>query len=307
MIEVDGAAQFPTLFVHAQRADWGVSVLSGENDGKRRYLFEGGEERTMGQGALDLMHKVEQPDRHQRATYARLVALLAKRKTHTVPSATRAAQSPVAKQLANFHAKYSGGLHAAAWQGESQNLPARQKRAASAKRMREQLSATALDKLAAAQRLDAIWNQGLALLSDSELGAELPDAPATSNQQRTLGAAVHELLHGSDGYERRFDQFIASYESAFGKPPSWQTATVLPALMFPTSHVYVEPNTFRKQLKALSQLSALAARPNGVTYARCLNMARTLANQLAAHGEVPRDLLDVYDFMRSTVATSTKS
>ena len=63
---------FPTLFTHANRAEWGVSVLSGESDGKRRYLFEGGEERTMGAGALNLMRKVDQPDSGQRAAYTRL-------------------------------------------------------------------------------------------------------------------------------------------------------------------------------------------------------------------------------------------
>jgi hypothetical protein len=40
-------ADFPGLFCHRTRMDWGVSVLSGDRDGKHRYLFEGGAERTM--------------------------------------------------------------------------------------------------------------------------------------------------------------------------------------------------------------------------------------------------------------------
>src|SRR4051812_47246482 len=77
----DAAANehFPMLFLHSLRKEWGVSVVSGEHDGKRSYLFEGGEERTMSAGALPLMHRVEHPDQGQQAAYARLQALLAKR------------------------------------------------------------------------------------------------------------------------------------------------------------------------------------------------------------------------------------
>jgi len=34
--------QFPTLFAHRLRKEWGVGVLASEKDGKRRYLFENG-------------------------------------------------------------------------------------------------------------------------------------------------------------------------------------------------------------------------------------------------------------------------
>jgi hypothetical protein len=306
MSERCDTAEFPALFVHEQRAGWGVSVLSGESDGKRRYLFEGGEERTMGQGALDLMRKVEEPDRHQRATYARLVALLAKRKTHSVPTGTRFAQSPLLKQLAHFHAKYSGGLHSADWQDDPEHLAAREKRSATTKKVALQLSDRALDKLPKGPRVDTIWKLTAALLSESALAGDDLEA-AAPNQQSGLGVAVRDLLHGQEAYEKRFDHFIACFESAFGKPPGWQTATALSALMFPTTHVYVEPNAFRKQLKALARSSPLGARPSGASYTRCLEMARTLANQLAAKGEVPRDLFDVHDFIRSTVSASGKA
>jgi len=116
-----------------------------------------------------------------------------------------------------------------------------------------------------------------------------------------LAEKTRELLHGRDTYEARFDRFIAAYESVFREAPSWQTATALPALMSPVDHVYVEPTSFRKQLKALSRYSAFAARPNGAAYTRCLGMAQSLANMLAARSEVPRDLLDIHDFVRFTV------
>lgn len=298
-------AEFPALFVHAQRANWGVSVLSGESDGKRRYLFEGGDERTMGQGAFDLMRKVEQPDHHQRATYARLVALLAKRKAPAAAPSPRSAPSALLKQLAHFQAKFSGGFHGADWRGDPPQQLLREGRGVSAQKVGQKLAERALDKVGKGQRDERVWELAASLLVESELASDELTAAAT-NQRGALGAAVRELLHGQGSYETRFDHFIACFESAFGKPPGWQTATALSALMFPTAHVYVEPNAFRKQLKLFSRTSPLGARPSGTAYARCLDMAHALANQLAAKGEVPRDLFDVHDFIRATVSASGK-
>ena len=62
---------FPPLLRHSLRADWGVGVLAGEKDGKHRYLFENGEERTLAGGFTAMMHKVEVPNEEERAAYAR--------------------------------------------------------------------------------------------------------------------------------------------------------------------------------------------------------------------------------------------
>jgi hypothetical protein len=137
--------------------------------------------------------------------------------------------------------------------------------------------------------------------ADSGLPMDKMKTASNAEQQRNLGAAIRNFLHGNESYERRFDRFIRDYESVFHEAPSWEAATALPALISPTAQVLVEPASFRKQLKALSRLSTLGPRPTGSAYLRCLAMARTLANLLAAQGEVPRDLLDVHDFVRNTV------
>ena len=73
-------AEFPGLFRHKNRADWGVGVLSGERDGKRTYLFEGGEERVMGQGAFDMMSKLTSLDAEQRSTSEHRRAVIGRRR-----------------------------------------------------------------------------------------------------------------------------------------------------------------------------------------------------------------------------------
>jgi hypothetical protein len=145
-----------------------------------------------------------------------------------------------------------------------------------------------------------VWSQAVALLDESGLVSEELGPTSISDQQRQLGEGVRELLHGTGHYEQRFDRFVSRLESVFDKPPSWEAASALPALFSPLRQVYVEPISFRKQLKALARPSALSARPTGAAYLRCLGMARSLASMLAAQGEVPKDLLEVHDFIRAT-------
>jgi hypothetical protein len=292
--------EFPSLFSHKKRADWGVGVLSGEEDGKRRYLFEDGEERIMGAGGIQLMFKVEHPDRDQQATCARLMALLAKRAGRT-ESAEAPGTAAVLRQLEKLRKKYPGGFFGKEWRSAEKVGDARQTRTTTAPKVQAELSSKNFEKLERTQRYEVIWGHVVTLLGESGLVSSPLKLPTGVDQLRLLTEKTRELLHGRDTYEARFDRFIAAYESVFREAPSWQTATALPALMSPVNHVHVEPTFFRKQLKALSRYSAFAARPNGAAYTRCLGMAQALANMLAARGEVPRDLLDIHDFVRVTV------
>jgi len=305
MNQPNSESGFPTLFSHANREDWGVSVLSGESDGKRRYLFEGGEERTMAAGALDLMKKIAQPDAGQRATYARLVALLAKREHRGAPAAPPGARA-VDIQLERFRKLYSGGFFGDEWKSGVGSHAARRARIGLVGKAQALCSKQALGKLVKAQQFETIWTQAIACVADSELSADGLRPTAVAEERRTLAEGVNELLHGSESYERRFDRFISVYESVFRDPPTWAAATALPALVSPIDQVVVAPAAFRKQLKALSRYSSFGARPNGAVYARCLAMTKMLANMLAARGEVPRDLLDVHDFIIETAAASPK-
>ena len=307
MSQVADDSGFPALFTHLNRTDWGVSVLSGQRDGKRRYLFESGEERTMGAGPLDMMRKVEQPSSDQRATYARLVALLAKREKRTEPPAAPGATA-VVKQLERFHKKYTNGFFGKEWKSDKTSMHARQARGALVAKAQDDFSKEALSKLERSERFDASWNLVVASLSESGLipGVQLRTA-TLPDQQRALSGGVLDLLHGTETYERRFDRFVGVYEVVFREPPTWETATALPALVTPLEHVHVEPVAFRKQLKALSRYSSFGARPAGSAYVRCLTMAQALANMLAERGEVPRDLLDVHDFIRVSINAPTKA
>lgn len=286
--------EFPSLFAHGSRKDWGLSVLAGERDGKRSYLFESGEERTMGSGAYDMMRKVAALDAEQQAVLARLTALVARR--HGAPDPSKTVGASLLEQLAALHRDVPQGFADPAWQTENRAGRLRGARLTEAQSL---LSLKALDPLLKAQQFDAVWAAVTKVLRATELvPADQLKPVAGGTGLSAIAGAVRELLYGTGALEQRIDRFVAAYETTFHRAPRWETATALPALVFPADHVLVDVAAFRKQLKALGAKGTLPPRPTGAAYARCANAARVIASKLAENGEVPQDMLDVHDFVR---------
>jgi hypothetical protein len=291
--------EFPSLFSHAKRTSWGVGVVTEERDGKRTYLFEDGEERTLGAAGIELMRKVEHPDTEQQATCTHLLSLIAKREKRAAPSKATSA-SGVDKQIERFRKKFRGGFSGGDWKSDKSAAFARHARGAIADQLQSILSAENMQKRMAQHDVAGAWRDAAKLLTDSRMATIEPTLPGSAEDHRRLFDALFGLLHGPESYEHRFDRWVAAYASVFRDTLTWQVATVLPALMSPVDHVFVEVTSFRKQLKALAREGTLGARPSGAAYVRCLTAAQALANLLATRGEVPLDLLDVHDFIRGT-------
>ncbi|MDF3066724.1 MAG: hypothetical protein K0R38_2325 [Polyangiaceae bacterium] len=289
-------SEFPALFAHGTRKDWGVGVLSGVRDGKRTYLFEGGEERIMGGGALDMMRKITPLSAEQQSTLARLTALVAKRQG--LPDPSKAAGFQLLEQLAGLRRNFPAGFQDPAWQAERRAATIRGAAQAEAK---EQLSLKALDALLKASQPDALWAVVTKVLLSTGWVPADQLKPVPTLGVGLLAGAVRELLYGSATLEQRVDRFGVAYETSFHRPPRWETVTALMAIVFPDDYVLVELASFRKQLKALGSNGALPQRPTGAGYSRCVNAARIVAGKLTEQGEVPQDLLDVHDFIRYTL------
>ncbi|HVY25769.1 MAG TPA: hypothetical protein VHB79_04430 [Polyangiaceae bacterium] len=288
--------EFPGLFRHPSRAAWGVGVLAGERDGKRTYLFESGEERTMGSGAHDMMHRIAPLDAEQQSTLARLTALVARR--HGLPDASKATGVVLLEQVAVLRRAFPQGLLDPAWPSEQRAAQARETLVPQAQKS---FALGVIDAQLKAQQLDALWTSATQVLLAS--GWPPPDQlqPAPAAGLASLAGALRELLYGSATIEQRVDRFSVAFETAFRHPPRWETTTGLLALVSPDRHVLVDLPSFRKQLKLLGSKGPLPQSPNGASYVRCLNAARIVASKLTEQGEVPRDLLDVHDFIRFTL------
>jgi hypothetical protein len=201
------------------------------------------------------------------------------------------------EQVAALRRAFPQGLLDPTWQSETRAAPARETLVPSAQKA---LALNAIDAQLKAQQLDALWASATQVLLATGWVSADQLQPAPTQGLAALGGALRELLYGSATIEQRVDRFSVAFETAFGRPPRWETTTGLLALVSPDRHVLVDLTSFRKQLKVLGSKGPLPQTPNGAGYVRCLNAARIVASKLTELGECPRDLLDVHDFIRFT-------
>jgi hypothetical protein len=302
MIAVDHKSS--CLFSHTVRTDWGVALLVGEAEGKRRYLFENGEERTLASGFYQLMHFVEKPNADQCKAYAKLRGILEARHPQTN---VRPSVLPVIDQIAKFHAAFPLGFSDPLWVTDVRGGGAAKRspdhRQQILENAQEQLSQPTLDALVQGQHFGQVWEHTAILVGQSGLvsAANLKFKPVAPAQQQALAVSIHDLLYGATKYEHRFDHFVRVFSAAFGQYPHWELATALSALVHPNEHVCVDVTPFRKQLKLCNVQRAVGGQPNSSGYNILLGVARLVANTLIEQGEEPRDLFDVRDFIAFTL------
>jgi len=298
------------LFAHALRSDWGVGVLAAESDGKRRYLFEDGQERVFAPDFFAMMRRVETPSREQKAMYVRLRNALLTR----LSSASRATApgSSVTDQITQLRETYAAGLADPGWDTDVRGEFAAQRtphhRSAAIREAQERLSPENLHELIDGRHFGRVWDEVAQVLSQTDLvpRCQVKQPPAGTEQERNLALAVRDLLYEASSYHKRFERFLAAFEAAFGAHPHWELATVLSALVHPAEHVCVDLAAFRKQVKASASRRSVAARPSGAEYTRLLAIARLVAERLGAAGETPRDLWDVREFIALTFKPAAK-
>jgi len=301
------------LFNHTSRKDWGVGVLIREDEGKRAYLFEDGQERTMANGFHQLMRRVEQPNAAQRAFYERQRSLLAGREK--VKSSALQSEGPSFHDMVEkFHKAYAAGLADPKWlvdvRGEGASTRVPRHRDALIREAQEQLSLPALEALLAKQNYAQIWELVTTVLSHSDLvpAAQLKKPKAANGEHlRGLAVSACELLHGKGTYAQLFEAYLRALTLAFGEPPRWEVATALSAAYHPTQHICVHPIALRHHLKVMGSRGAIPARATSAGYTRLLSVSRLAAKRLAEYGPPPRDLFDVYDFIRITFSSASKT
>jgi len=302
MTQPANESRSPSLFAHKNRKDWGVGVLAWEANGKRGYLFDNGEERTMASGFFELMRRVEHPSAEENAACGRLQRILAARAN---AHASARLGATFADHVEKFRETYPDGLQDAKWlievRGEGAGRRAPRHRDAMVREAKEQLSSAALDALISSQKHEQVWNLVTSVLGRSDLvpAAQMRKPKSvTGEQHRGLAVAARDLLYGKTPYEQRFEHYLGALAGFFGEPARWEIATALSALVHPKEHVCVHPAIFRQHLKATGSRGTIAARPSNAAYARLLTIARFVSSQLVGQGEAPRDLLDVHDFIR---------
>jgi hypothetical protein len=301
------------LFNHTARKDWGVAVLVREEGGKRAYVFEDGEERTMASGYHQLMRRVEQPSVDQRAFYEKQRAVLARREKASASSSPSDGRSFL-DQLEKLHETYTAGILDAKWaadmRGEGVADRAPKHRDALVAEAKERLTPQALEPLFKAQSYAQVWDTVLNVLSHTDLvpAAQLKKPKGMKEDgMKALALAVRELLHGTAPHDQRFDGFLAAFLPVYGEAARWELATAVAAVYSPNENVCVHPAAFKQQVKVMGGRGSAPARATSAGYTRFLSVARLVANKLKEQNQEPRDLLDVYDFIRLTAGPATKA
>ncbi|MCA9615585.1 MAG: hypothetical protein KC586_22670, partial [Myxococcales bacterium] len=193
--------------------------------------------------------------------------------------------------------------------GDGRKRPLKRHRDALIARARRELSEDAL-KATREKGADAVVD-GLAKIAKStslvgtKEAGELASIDAAHHE--AVADALFALLHGKAPLEERFDKWVRALETALGEVPSWQLATLYLGTFDPDRHAVVHPSAFESQARFMSPGLRCGDRPMGVLYERLRTMAREVFDRLSERSLVPRDLLDVHDFMWATLKPAARA
>lgn len=300
----------PRVFEHTSRKDWGRSVLLMEIPDKRTFLFEDGAERSF---RPDYWHKMEiievQPNEAVR------IDRLARRNQEPAPGSSRKSKAPAKKpditfeqQVAYFMKLYPVGFeddsYIKAERGNPEGKGSDKLKNAAIERAEDLLSQKNLDELLGNASYEEIHQMIYDLLTGTKSTTQKAEATRFKNLPEDLreqaAVALRELLYGDRTYPIRFDSFVAALDVEDGA--TWPLATLLPALVYPTEHLFVKPTFFKKQALILDVDPKYDTTPNSTTYTQFLETANKTMELLQKAGQRPRDLWDVHVFVCKTLS-----
>ena len=298
----------PTLFIHKKRREWGRALLVWERNEKRGYLFEDGQEKVMARGFYGLMEEIE--------VSAEELAALQKRLGVTPDrSVSRSASKPsltFPEQLQVFRTLYPQGFQGDAWQAKFRGAEGvrriKRHRTAAIVEVQQRLEHKKVSALLHQQQHEKFWHMAAEVLCHTDL---VPTAVSgklqavNAEQARLLAQNLADLLHGPGPFEGRFDGFARSVKASL-RLPSWQLVTAPLALLNPDEHFCVRPASLRDQVKQMAPGVTLERWPSSIQYNTLLALARQVREKLLAAEQAPRDLFDVYDFVRVTTSPSAR-
>lgn len=295
------------LYQHTKRKKWGLAVLAWEQGDKRGYQFEDGKLRVMMHGYFHLLEPIEVPAVRAASLLAH-VDLSAAQRQPTQQKRPAAPPMTFEDQLAVFAHFHPGGFAGDDWgkkvRGDGVSKRLKRHLDPAVRDAQEQLSAEKLDELRAAGQGAEVFETVLAILGRSALVQKKQLKPMESlaeERRDSFASALRALLYGDAPFAERLAAYLREIPEA-----GWELATVLPALVHPQNCVCVRPSIFQQQALGLKQRIRHSRAPQADVYSRYEAMARTLREKLVEAEIVPRDNLDVYEFMWTTLRPAAK-
>ncbi|MEZ6188771.1 MAG: hypothetical protein R3F62_27685 [Planctomycetota bacterium] len=308
-----------SLYVHTARPNWGLALFAYERGDVRAYQFEDGKLREFQEGFYaKIQPAVGLEDRERATRRAALKRLLSKAgvTSRAAPRKTRATKKqaagkqtkaaiPFAKQLALFGELFPEGFADPAWVDAHRGAGA----ARALKRHRDLVVAAAqkelaqadLEQLCAAENYDAALDrlQRVFELTDLVSGKHRKALAQLSPERRPRAArGLLHLLWSDAPYAARLAEWIG----ALGEDASWCLATAPSAFVHPGAHLFVSSTVQREQSRSLAPGLKATNEASALLYQRHRALGLSVREKLEEAGRAPRDLLDVFDFMKTTLS-----
>jgi hypothetical protein len=298
------------LYQHRSRKEWGLALLAWDRGDKRGYQFEDGKLRIFKEGFFGLLEEVYAPEEELTPVVGALKRRLGWKEQAKAKKKKKAVEGVAFEhQLALFQELYPKGFQGAKWAREKRGVDTTRRlqrhRDIAHVTTRKSLCLSRLNTLVQEGDFKAIIETMIEIGDTTDLVAKKALKPLeqlSEDALRELGERLFDLLHGDEKVAIRFERFVDVLVRAIGKQPSWQLATVYLALFKPREHICVKTRTARAQAACLGREITISSQPNAQTYKRLLAVTLDVEQRLKDAGLHPRDLLDVYDFMETTLS-----
>lgn len=298
------------LYRHVKRPEWGVAILAWERNDVRAFQFEDGRLRKIRKGYYKLLEPVEDfegPEQAVRDNLERAVQT-------SGDESSRSAQKSVAtfdEQVALFEKLFPRGFQDPEWvqehRGDPDGAALKRHREPSAADAQEALSAERCTNLIEEGQQETLFESIVDVLAGTDL---VPISHVRTlrrldeDERRAYAVAVADLLHGERRFEERFGDYLDLLTDLLGGRPSWRVATALPALVHPEQHVGVRRSAFARQAGSIAPTAKYSRKARVGSYKNFRRVAIGTKKRLEAAGHEPRDMLDIHDFVWTTLRNS---
>lgn len=298
------------LYSHKTRKEWGFALLVWDHDDKRGYQFEDGKLRVFKKDYFGLLEMSDAPSEDTAPVVAALRRRLGWREQAVPKKPKRSVESVLFEhQLALFRELYPKGFQGSKWAKEKRGIDTTRQlqrhRDMALVQARKLLCRSRMTTLIENEEYGAIIKTLIEIGNATDMIAKSKLRPLEQLHEqgvRELAENLFELFHGDAQLAIRFERFVDALVRTTGKHPSWQLATVFLSLVFPKEQFCVKTPTMRFQAACLGRQLTISAMPNAPMYERLRTMALDVEQRLMAAGYHPRDLLDIYDFMETTLS-----
>lgn len=290
---------------HTKRSNWGRAVQVWESRSKRGYQFEDGALRVFKVGFYHLLETVDDISDEEAERLAERLHRQADRAD--APTGATATPMPdrkerdalsVSERLGWFTERYEGGFQGVKWNKEVRGVGVKRK-----KRSRTPLLAEAKERLDPTLPPLELMRAFADVVDKSDLLGPQSRAYLTGMDDTTcekLGEALAQLIDGDVNFRIRFERWLDRLQVVAPTQAVWAVATAPMALLHPDEHVFIRRTVSRREA-ALSGVVVPTA-PSAPAYEQLLSIFQDLRKALQDEGAEPADMIDIYDFTRTSLS-----